>query len=117
MLSRLALPTFILSTLLVAFADPTPTGPSPGQVFNEGSSCTITWTADPSGVWKTLDIELMTGDNANMVFLTSMISSILERALFDPLLSHTAVASVDGTVSPGTFSYPCPSVRLNYTCL
>jgi hypothetical protein len=84
MLSRLALPTFILSSLLVALADPTPTGPSPDQVFNEGSTCTITWTPDPSGVWKNLDIELMTGDNIQMVFLTSMMSFILERALFDP---------------------------------
>jgi hypothetical protein len=73
MFSRLTLPTFILSSLLLVLADPTPTGPSPGQSFNEGSNCSITWTPDTTGVWKSLDIELMTGDNINMQFLTSMI--------------------------------------------
>ncbi|KAF8270649.1 hypothetical protein EI94DRAFT_1570624 [Lactarius quietus] len=95
MLSRLALPTFILSSLLVALADPVPTGPSPNQTFNEGSTCTISWTADTTGVWKKLDIELMTGDNINMQFLTTVASGI------------------DGTVSPGAFSYPCPNVTPN----
>jgi hypothetical protein len=81
MFSRLALPTFILSSLFLVLADPTPTGPSPGQSFNEGSNCTVTWTPDTTGVWKSLDIELMTGDNINMVFLTSMIPSILETSV------------------------------------
>lgn len=73
MFSRLALPTFILSSLLLVLADPVPTVPGPGQVFNEGSTCSIAWTPDTTGTWKNLDIELMTGDNINMVFLTSMI--------------------------------------------
>ncbi|KAI9458409.1 hypothetical protein BJY52DRAFT_429876 [Lactarius psammicola] len=93
MLSRLALPTFILSAVLVALADPTPSEPAPGEIFNEGSTCHVAWTPDASGVWKTLNIELMTGDNINMVHLTT-------------------VATVDGTVSPGTFDYPCPAVTL-----
>ncbi|KAI9440836.1 hypothetical protein H4582DRAFT_1811769 [Lactarius indigo] len=75
-------------------ADPTPLGPGPGDIFNEGSTCHITWTPDASGVWKTLNIELMTGDNFNMVHLTT-------------------VATVDGTASPGTFDYPCPAVTLH----
>ncbi len=74
MLSRLVLPTFILSAVLVALADPTPSEPGPGEIFNEGSTCHIAWTPDASGVWKTLNIELMTGDNLNMVHLTSTIS-------------------------------------------
>ena len=73
MFSRLALPTFIFSSLLLVLADPVPSSPAPGQVFNEGSTCTIGWTPDTTGTWKTLDIELMTGDNSQMVFLTSMI--------------------------------------------
>ena len=81
MLSRPAFLTFILSTLLVALADPVPLAPSPGAVFNEGSPCTIQWTPDPTGVWKTLDIELMTGDNINMQFLTSKISLVLKTSV------------------------------------
>ena len=49
----------------------TPTAPGPNDVFNEGANCTFSWTPDPSGVWKQTDVELMTGDNFNMVFLTS----------------------------------------------
>ncbi|KAI0291024.1 hypothetical protein B0F90DRAFT_1596377, partial [Multifurca ochricompacta] len=83
--------TFILSVALVASADPTPSEPGPGQIFNEGLTCHIAWTPDPTGNWKTLNIELMTGDNFNMVHLTT-------------------VATVDGTTSPGTYDYPCPGV-------
>lgn len=118
MLSRLALPIFILSTPLVAFAQVVPTGPSPNQVFNDGTNCEVDWSPDTTGTWKTLNIELMTGDNLNMVHLTSMFSlGLSKRASFDPFPSPPAVASVDGTVSPGTFSYPCPDVRLDYMCL
>jgi hypothetical protein len=78
---------------LVALADVTPTDPSPGQVFQPGAPCSIAWNPDTTGTWKTLYIELMTGDNLNMVHLTT-------------------VATVDGTTSPGTFSYPCPAVTL-----
>ena len=56
---------------LTALADVTPTSPSPGQVFQQGSSCTIGWNPDQTGTWKELVIQLMTGDNFNMVPLTS----------------------------------------------
>ncbi|KAI0332741.1 hypothetical protein GY45DRAFT_1360094 [Cubamyces sp. BRFM 1775] len=73
----------------------TPTAPGPNDVFNEGANCTFSWTPDPSGVWKQTDVELMTGDNFNMVFLTT-------------------VASFDGTdASLTSFSYPCPEVEPN----
>ena len=57
--------------ILSALADPVPDAPAPGDSFNEGSTCHIGWTADTSGTWKTMNIELMTGDNFNMVQLTS----------------------------------------------
>ena len=57
-----------------------PTGPSPGQVFKEGGDCTITWTPDPSGQWKQTDVELMSGDNFNMLFITSESPSPFCRA-------------------------------------
>lgn len=91
MFSRSAFSTLFLSIALVALADVTPTNPGPGQVFQAGAACPISWNTDTTGTWKTLNIELMTGDNNNMVHLTT-------------------VATVDGTVSPGTFSFPCPAV-------
>jgi len=91
MLSRSALSTFVLSFALVALAEVTPLAPGPGDIFQQGGTCTISWNPDATGTWTTLNIELMTGDNFNMVHLTT-------------------VATVDGTTSPGAFSYPCPAV-------
>jgi hypothetical protein len=71
MFSLNAFSTVLLSFALTALADVTPTSPSPGQVFQQGSSCTIGWDPDLTGTWKTLIIQLMTGDNLNMVPLTS----------------------------------------------
>ena len=73
MFSHLAFPTFILSTALLALADGiTPLEPDPGAIYNTNANCPISWTPDTSGGWKTMYIELMTGDNINMVHLTSM---------------------------------------------
>ncbi|KAN0109626.1 hypothetical protein V8E52_009063 [Russula decolorans] len=94
MFSRGAFTAFILSLALVVFADVGPTIPDPGHIYNEGSTCQIGWTADPTGQWKTMNIQLMTGSNVQMVPLTT-------------------VATVDGTTSPGTFSYPCPAVTIH----
>ncbi|EIW58390.1 uncharacterized protein TRAVEDRAFT_47544 [Trametes versicolor FP-101664 SS1] len=72
-----------------------PTAPGPGDVFKQGGDCTLSWTPDPSGTWKQTDVELMTGDNFNMVFITT-------------------ITSFDGTdASKTTFSYPCPEVTPN----
>ena len=49
-----------------------PTAPGNGAVFKEGGNCTFSWNPDPSGQWKQTDVELMTGDNFQMVHLTSM---------------------------------------------
>ncbi|KIJ65480.1 hypothetical protein HYDPIDRAFT_67024, partial [Hydnomerulius pinastri MD-312] len=69
-----------------------PNNPGPGDVFIEGQACAIGWDADTTGLWKNMSIELMTGDNFNMVYLTT-------------------VGTVDGTdPTKNTFSYPCPKV-------
>ena len=63
-----------LSALFLAvYADPTPTAPAPNAVFNEGTQCTVQWNPDTSGssTWKTMNIQLMTGDNFNMIPLSS----------------------------------------------
>lgn len=73
----LALNTFVaffaFAAPLLVRADVTPTGPAPGDVFNQGSNCVITWSGDTNSTtnWKNMAIELMTGDNINMVHLTS----------------------------------------------
>jgi len=75
-------------------ADPTPTAPAPGTVFNEGADCTVQWNPDTSGAttWKTMNIQLMTGDNYNMVPLST-------------------VGTVDGTdPKNNVLTYPCLKV-------
>ncbi len=48
-----------------------PSAPGPGDVFKEGAKCTLSWTPDPAGLWKETNVELMSGDNWNMVHITS----------------------------------------------
>ena len=48
-----------------------PTAPGPSDVFNEGTNCTIKWNPDPAGLWKETNVQLMTGDNFNMIHITS----------------------------------------------
>ena len=106
MLSFIAFTSLFLSV----FADPTPTVPAPGAVYNEGSNCVVQWNADTSGssTWKNMKLQLMTGDNLNMIPLTSELSSHFS-ALSN--YSFSAVGTVDGTDSSNTvFTYPCPNV-------
>ncbi|KAF5379436.1 hypothetical protein D9615_006516 [Tricholomella constricta] len=94
--------TFALTALLasaslhVARADVVPTVPGPGIVYREGSTCHIEWDGDAGSTtaWKNMAIQLMTGDNFEMVHLT------------------TVATDLDGTVS-GSFDHPCPAVAPN----
>lgn len=61
---------FTILAAMSVHADPNPTNPGPGDVFIEGQACAISWSPDTTGVWKTMNIELKTGDNFNMVNLT-----------------------------------------------
>jgi hypothetical protein len=83
MFSRGAFLAFILSLALVAFAEIIPTVPDPGHVYNEGSTCQVGWTPDSTGQWKTMNIQLMTGSNFQMVPLTSSSSCIFFGASDD----------------------------------
>ncbi|KAG8753413.1 hypothetical protein FRC14_006070 [Serendipita sp. 396] len=88
-----ALAALLLASLVRS--EPVPLEPSGTSVFNEGGNCTILWTPDTTGVWTTMNIELMTGDNFNQVHLKT-------------------VATVDGTDATNpSFSYPCLSVTPN----
>ncbi|KXN86206.1 hypothetical protein AN958_10394 [Leucoagaricus sp. SymC.cos] len=85
-----------LASAFVVRADVVPSEPSPGSVYNEGATCPIVWDADPDSptIWKNMNIELMSGDNLNMVHIT------------------TVATNQDGTVN-GRFGYPCPDVTVN----
>jgi len=80
MFAILTIPTLILLLAIVS-TPPSLVGavvtllrPGSGEKFNAGSSCLIKWKGDKVSktIWKKMSIELMTGDNYNMVFLTSM---------------------------------------------
>ncbi|CAE6394293.1 unnamed protein product [Rhizoctonia solani] len=74
-------------------AAPNPTEPSGSSVFNAGQQCTIKWDADATGSWKDMNIQLMTGDNWNMIHIT------------------TIAQNIDATdATKNTYSYPCPEV-------
>ncbi|KAG5638585.1 hypothetical protein H0H81_011805 [Sphagnurus paluster] len=85
----------LFASALVARADVFPNFPA-GDVQRSGSTCHIAWAGDTSSAtaWKDMSIQFMTGDNWNMVHLT------------------TVATGQDGTVA-GTFDWPCPEVIPN----
>jgi len=83
---------FILPALLVV-ADPNPTVPGPGDSYKQGGNCLIGWDADTTGKWTDMLIQLMTGDNFNMVPLK-------------------AITTIDATKQT-QFTYTCPTVSPN----
>jgi hypothetical protein len=84
-----------LAMFFLVRADPTPTQPGPGDSFKAGGPCHIEWDVDTTGLWKIMNIELMTGSNTGMVHLTT-------------------VTTADGTdPTKNTFDYPCPAVKPN----
>lgn len=108
-----------LAAVQLVHADPTPSEPAPGEVFTEGQTCHIAWSADTTGEWKSMDIELMTGPNDNMVHLTSASFDSLDLPTIVSYSNHlclhcqTAVANVDATGDTTTFDYTCPTVSLH----
>ncbi|KAM5531465.1 hypothetical protein V8D89_014855 [Ganoderma adspersum] len=72
-----------------------PTAPGPKDVFKEGGDCKFAWTADPSGQWKEMNVQLMSGDNWNMIPVTTIVK-------------------LDGTSTTNTsYTFPCPDVTPN----
>ncbi|KAM6497394.1 hypothetical protein JOM56_007867 [Amanita muscaria] len=97
MFSKIALTIFLATSLaLMANADVTPDEPGPGAVYKTGGTCRTTWNGDKDSTtaWKNMSIELMTGDNFDMIHLTTVASNL------------------DGTTS-GVYQYTCPAVTSN----
>ena len=96
-----------------------PTVPAPLAVYNEGSSCACAWTGDTNSTttWLNMTIELKTGSNLDMVFLTSnypffffFFPSVPHKA---KIILYLAVATgLDGT-KDNSISFPCPNVTPN----
>lgn len=82
MFTRLFFGALVAGAALVR-ADPNPSEPGPGDIFNEGATCHISWEPDTSGVWKVMNIELMSGSNLNMNHITSQF--FLHRNLIPPV--------------------------------
>lgn len=57
------LATLLFALFPLASAIVTPTTPDGSTVINEGSSIDAAWTADGTGEWTNMTIQLMTGDN------------------------------------------------------
>jgi hypothetical protein len=84
------------SAVLLSNAIVTPNAPGPGDSFNEGTKCSLSWAGDTESTtaWANMAIELMTGKNEAMVHVT------------------TVATGQDGT-KEGSFSYDCPEVTPN----
>ncbi|CAE6334603.1 unnamed protein product [Rhizoctonia solani] len=86
----------VAGAVVGAAAAPNPTEPSGASVFNVGQQCSIKWDADATGTWKDMSIQLMTGDNWNMIHIT------------------TIAQNIDATdATKNTYTYTCPDVTPN----
>jgi hypothetical protein len=60
------LASFLFALLPLVSAIVTPTTPDGSTVINEGGSIDAAWTADSTGEWTNMTIQLMTGDNLSV---------------------------------------------------
>lgn len=66
--------------------------PGVGTTFKAGSDCTVEWKVDPTGQWKTMHIQLMSGNNLDMKHITT-------------------AGTVDGTdPTKASFTWTCPEL-------
>ncbi|ORY90099.1 hypothetical protein BCR35DRAFT_132439 [Leucosporidium creatinivorum] len=92
MLAKFALAASALVSL--ASADVIPTGPTPGDSFNEGANCLIQYDVDTTGNWGNTTIQLMSGSNFDMVVVADVITGL------------------DGSTG-GVINWECPAVTPN----
>ncbi|KAM0787061.1 hypothetical protein ACM66B_006324 [Microbotryomycetes sp. NB124-2] len=84
------------SSINIAFAAVTPSGPGPNDVYREGGQCEAQWAPDTTGDWTSFDIDLMSGSNLDMNQVTRVASGL------------------DGTSTTTTsITFDCPDVTPN----
>jgi len=66
-----------LFAALVVRAIVTPTSPDSATVVRVGEQITALWTADTTGTWTDVEIQLMTGDNLNVRFYSYILQILL----------------------------------------
>jgi hypothetical protein len=90
MFSSFSLAVLLAASIYLVRADVNPSTPN---TANAGSTCVVQWSADTNSTsnWANMTIELMTGSNFDMVFMT------------------TVSTDLDGT-KDGQFSWTCPQV-------
>lgn len=91
MFSHLLTSAALLISLPAALGQVSPTSPDSSTVVNVGDDIKALWTADSTGQWKDVEIQLMTGGNFDMIPL-----GVLGQG-------------IDGT-STTSFSAPAPDV-------
>jgi len=97
MFTKLASVTsMLLAASAIVNAVVIPSEPGPGAVYTAGETCSVVWAgdADSDTTWKDMAIQLMTGDNWDMIHLT------------------TIATGLDGTIS-GRIDFDCPEVTPN----
>ncbi|PLW49158.1 hypothetical protein PCASD_02985 [Puccinia coronata f. sp. avenae] len=72
-----------------------PTAPGPGQIFQEGGNCTLSWNLDTTNKWTSFTVDLMSGSNTAMQPVTNVFK---DR---------------DGTKGDTSYSWKCPNVTPN----
>jgi hypothetical protein len=98
------------SAVLLSNAIVTPNAPGPGDSFNQGTKCSLSWAGDTvsTTAWANMAIELMTGKNEAMVHVTSQL--YFAPAPICHLTIRIAVATGQDGTKEGSFSYDCPEV-------
>lgn len=71
MISLTALATLFSAFAISVNAIVSPLEPSPGVVYRQGQMCRTNWAGDISGSYGQMSIQLMTGNNWNMVHIDS----------------------------------------------
>lgn len=83
--------SLLLALLPLSSAQVVPTSPDSSTVVQVGQNINALWTVDTTGTWNDVEIQLMTGDNLNMIAL------------------ETVATGIDGTTATA-FSFAAPEV-------
>ncbi|BGP20867.1 putative glycosidase CRH2 [Rhodosporidiobolus nylandii] len=90
MTTRFALLLPVLAGARAAIVATAPGGPD--QVFSAGGECKFSYELDTTGTWKSMDVDLMSGSDLEMINVTRVASGL------------------DATTGEGEYNFTCPEV-------